>query len=278
MPKTLPGDEPGSSVTYHHEDGAAWIRIGREDKYNALTGEMYLALFKCLARADCDDEVDTVVITGTGRAFCAGGDLKRVASLGTDVQSRLDLYLWAQTAHNVFSQAETMNKIVIAAVNGVAQAGGLILTLTSDLVVASDRATFRVPEARVGMGEPYVPLRLLPRVGSARAQDLIQTARQIDAHEALRIGLVSRVAAHDELEDVVRQEIAEIRKGAPEQRLAYKQYLVRQLPPFNVADLRRCAFHPVAREGTTAFAEGRPPAWMQSRAGNPAGQPMTSNV
>ena len=262
MPNPLPGDDPTASVTYQREGATAWIRIGREDKFNALTGEMYLTLFKCLARADCDDEVDTVVIRGTGKAFCAGGDLKRVASLGDDVESRLDLYLWAQTAHNVFSQAETMNKIVIAAVNGVAQAGGLILTLTSDIVIASDRATFRVPEARVGMGEPYVPLRLLPRVGSARAQYLIQTARQIAAEEAHRIGLVSRVVPHDDLDQVVREEIAEIRLGAPEQRLAYKQYLVRQLPPFNVADIRRCVFSPVAKEGTRAFSEKRPPSWV----------------
>lgn len=265
----LPGEEPGAAVTYEREGGTAWIRIGREDKFNALTGEMYLALFKCLARADCDDEVDTVVLRGTGKAFCAGGDLKRVASLGEDVESRLGLYLWAQTAHNVFSQPETMSKIVIAAVNGVAQAGGLILTLTSDIVIASERATFRVPEARVGMGEPYVPQRLLPRVGSATAQYLIQTAREIDALEAHRIGLVSRVVPHDDLDQIVRDEIAEIRMGAPEQRLAYKQYLVRQLPPFNVADIRRCVFHPAAREGTRAFAEKRPPAWVSTALAGP---------
>lgn len=270
MANLLPGDEPGASVTYERVDGTAWIRIGREDKFNALTGEMYLALFRCLARADCDDQVDTVVLRGTGKAFCAGGDLKRVAAMGEDVESRLQLYLWVQTAHNVFCQAESMNKIVIAAVNGVAQAGGMILTLTSDIVIASDRATFRVPEARVGMAEPYVPLRLVPRVGSARAQYLIQTARQIDAEEAHRIGLISRVVPHDDLDRAVGEEIAEIRMAAPEQRLAYKRYLVRQLPPFNVADMRSGALHPVAREGTQAFSEGRLPSWVRSAAASTA--------
>jgi enoyl-CoA hydratase len=192
--------EPALLVTRPRED-AALLTLNRPDRLNALTSELVAALHDALDELSGDRSCRAIVITGAGRAFCAGLDL---AGYGTapgadgsfgEVGDRL-----ASQRHmsGLFERLRDVPKPVIAAVNGAAAGGGLALVLASDIRIAARSAVFRAAFANIGvsncdMGTSW----LLPRiVGAARAQELMLTARRIDADEAERIGLV--VAVHDD--------------------------------------------------------------------------------
>src|SRR4030095_6407324 len=114
-----------------------------------------------------------------------------------------------------FVQLERCPKLVLVAINGMCQGGGLVMTLMSDLSVVSDRATFRVPELLRGVADCYLGARLASRIGVARAKWLLFTAQPFSAAEALAMGLVSRVVPHDRLEAAVEETIGWIRQNGP---------------------------------------------------------------
>jgi enoyl-CoA hydratase/carnithine racemase len=149
-------------------------------------------------------------------------------------------------------------------VNGLAQAAGLIAVLTSDLVIASDRARFRVPETRRGLTEPYIPRRLAATIGLARARWMIYTAEEIDAAQALAWGLVAKVVPHPELDEAVAQAIAALRRTGPQSRAHYKRMITQTLPPITLDEYLLSMRSPEALEGMRSFAEKRPPSWGQS--------------
>ena len=152
-------------VLYEVRDGAAWITINRPEARNALNEAVRTSLKECFERAEVDDDVAVVVLTGAGdRAFCAGGDLKEMASTQLTVPPRDFVPQPGRTI--------AMTKPVIAAVNGGAFGGGFLLAQSADLVVAADHATFAVSEARVGRGSPWaapLPWLVPPRAATTAA-------------------------------------------------------------------------------------------------------------
>jgi enoyl-CoA hydratase len=171
------------------------VTLDRPQARNALDRELILALTE-LARGVADDEtVDVVVVTGADPAFCSGLDVKQLEAEG---QAFLRLASAPET--NPFLAVRDCPKPVIAAVNGPAVAGGLELALACDIVVASERAAFIDPHARIG----YVSVQglsaaLVQALGPSLARELSFTGNPIDAETALRAGLASRVVPHDEL-------------------------------------------------------------------------------
>jgi enoyl-CoA hydratase/carnithine racemase len=162
-----------------------------------------------------------------------------------------------------FVQFERCPKVIVLGINGMCQGGGLNLTLTSDIAIASERAVFRAPELLRGVADCFLGARLASRVGLARAKYLLFTAREFTAAEALAMGLLARVVPHDGLQAAIAETIGWVRQTGPQARAALKRDLNRQLPPIDVPMFVDSLASDEVREGFAAFVEKRPPRWVR---------------
>ena len=190
----------------------AWCIIDRPSARNALTPAMYYGIKRAVQLVNRAPDLAALVITGTGDVFAPGGDLggrsdegeTRPGVSGADVLPFLTI--------------RDSPAPVIAAVNGICQAGGLLIAMMADVAVASDRATFRVPELLRGIPDATYAAALPAHVGIAVARDLLLTGRSFDAAEALRFGLLSRVVPHDDLVDAAVEAAHQVLRTAPNAR------------------------------------------------------------
>jgi enoyl-CoA hydratase/carnithine racemase len=247
-------------VTYEVTRGVAWLTIDRPEARNALSAAVRAGLFAGLRRFNADDQARVLVLTGAGdRAFCAGADLKEMSLDGLTVPPP-DFV--PQPGRNI-----DVPKPVIAAVNGVAYAGGFLLAQSCDLCLAADTARFAISEVKVGRGTPWaapLPWLIPPRV----AMQLLLTGDPITAQRACEIGLVNEVVPAADLRDRA-QEIAErIAANAPLSVRAAKRTvgLIAELPLAQAYEAAEEIWAPVyrsadAQEGPAAFREKRPPVW-----------------
>ena len=186
------------NIIYERRDSIAYLTLNRPDKLNALNSGMVSDLQEALDVVEADPDVRVAIITGAGRAFSAGFDINPDPSSpgphnGTPEVWRGHL----QDLIDTFMKVWNLPKPVIAAVNGYALGGACELVQVCDVKIASERAVMGEPEIRVGFGPP---LLITPySVNLASAKELLLTGDTVDAHEAARIGLVSRVVPHDEL-------------------------------------------------------------------------------
>src|ERR1019366_6402498 len=152
---------------------------------------------------------------------------------------------------------------VVAAVNGICQAGGLLIAMMADIAVASDRATFRVPELLRGIPDATYAAALPAHVGIVVARDLLLSARRFDAAEAQRIGLLSRVVAHDDLRSAAVEAATQVLRTAPSARVHVKRMLNERYGPIDYQTMFWALEHsPEPREGMSAFMEKRTPEWV----------------
>jgi len=232
------------------------VVLDRPDRRNSCTVEMYHGIKKAAVLAERDPEIDVLVLTGTGDYFCVGGEMGGKHEGGQPLDRETDgLDL------TPFVQLERCPKIVLMAINGMCQGGGLVMTLMGDVSVVSDRAKFRVPELLRGVADCYLGARLAPRIGVARAKYLLFTAQYFSAAEALAMGLVSRVVPHEQLEAAVAETIGWIRQTGPEARKALKQDLNRALPRIDMEMFADSLRSEEVTEGFRSFVEKRPPRW-----------------
>jgi len=176
------------------------ITLNRPDKLNAFSGTMREDLLDALRNADGDAECRVVVITGAGRAFCAGGDVDYMSGLQRDGNLPAFRKL-LDAGGNVVLQIASMEKPVIASVNGIAAGAGCNLALACDYRIVSDAAKLGETFVKIGLHPDWGGTWLLPRlVGRGRAAELLMTGRIVDAAEALAIGMVDRVVPAAELE------------------------------------------------------------------------------
>jgi enoyl-CoA hydratase/carnithine racemase len=196
------------------QDGIQTLTLNRPDRMNALDLATLQALDKAVGQAAANPKVRSVVLTGTGRAFCAGADVKEWAAgdyPDPDTEPTDD---WVTLAHRIIARLYRLPKPVIAAVNGVAVGAGLDLALAADFRVASETARFGSVYIRLGIPPDAGASFLLPRiVGVGKAKELIYTGRIINAPEALEIGMVTEVVAPDELMNAANRWAALLAKG-----------------------------------------------------------------
>jgi len=257
-----------SDLLYEVKDKIATITLNRPDKLNAFTGPMIDAWARALAEAQADDGVNVIVVTGAGRAFCAGGDVARMRETKpTPLENKNQLW---ENIHRVPRTLEAMDKPVIAMVNGLAVGAGMGMCLMCDVRIASDEARFSTGYVRVGLvpgdGDTY----FLPRlVGAAKALELLWTADFVDAQEALRLGIVNRVVPAGDLAQQTRA-FAEQLAGGPQipirmiKRLVYQSLRLDlrthlDLVSSHMAVVRETADH---AEGVAAFKEKRTPKFQ----------------
>src|ERR671914_2259462 len=182
-------------LAFEVADRIATITVSRPDKLNALNDATIAELGRAIDEARARDDVGAVLLTGAGRAFVAGADIRElIGQTPASAQAR------ALTGQGVFRRFETSPKPTVAAVNGFALGGGCELAMACHFRVASDTAKFGQPEVKLGIAPGYGGTVRLPRlVGRARALELLLTGEMIDAEEALKIGLVNRVVPSDRL-------------------------------------------------------------------------------
>jgi 2-(1,2-epoxy-1,2-dihydrophenyl)acetyl-CoA isomerase len=186
-------------ITTQLADRIAIITLNRPDKLNAFSGTMREDLLDALRQAEGNADCRVVVITGAGRAFCAGGDVDFMSGLQRDgdVASFRKLL---DAGRDVVLQIASMEKAVIASVNGIAAGAGCNLALACDYRLASDAAKLGETFVKIGLHPDWGGTWLLPRlVGRGRAAELLMTGRIVDANEALAIGMVDRVVPSAEL-------------------------------------------------------------------------------
>ena len=257
-----------SDLLYEKKDKIATITLNRPDKLNAFTGSMIEAWAKSLADAQADPDVNVVVVTGAGRAFCAGGD---VARMGQGEPTQLDHknMLW-EGVHRVPKTLETLDKPVIAMVNGLAVGAGMGMTVMCDVRIAAQSARFSTGYVRVGLVPGDGDTFFLPRlVGPAKALELLWTADFIEAPDALRLGIVQRVVPDAELRDATYTFARQIADG-PQipirmiKRLVYQSMKLDlrthlDLVSSHMAIVRQSDDH---KEGVAAFKEKRAPKFQ----------------
>ena len=248
---TLPKFE---TVEYSVEDGTAWIRLNRPEVLNAFSSRMYGDLKNALRTADHDNEIDTIAITGTGKAFGTGGDLKELLEC-LDNPDPLAIYRFDDALP--FDVLRRTRKTTFAVVNGICVAGGLMITLMCDFSIASESASFGAPEGRVGFADAFLPSLLYGRVSMPRIKYLLYTGKSIPASQAVELGLITMAVSHDELLDSTRKLISEVRETSPLSRKLYKSYLDRLLPPAHIDDSHPAMRSPEAISRLKEFANKR---------------------
>jgi enoyl-CoA hydratase/carnithine racemase len=245
------GARMADAVSYAVRNGIAWVTIERPERRNALSADVRAGLFAGARRFNSDDSARVLVLTGSGdRAFCAGGDLAEMADTALTVPPP-DFV--PQFGRNI-----EVAKPTIAAVNGVAYAGGFMLTQCCDLCIAADTARFAVTEVKVGRGSPWAaPLSWLlpPRI----ALQILLTGDPLSAARAREIGLVNEVVPDAELRDYVQAMAEGIAANAPLSVLAGKQtaYLSTRLPKEQAFEEAERIWEPVYLSQSTAGSGAR---------------------
>lgn len=261
-----------SNVSYEVEDSAAIVRLDRPEKLNAFTFRMIEEIRTAIERGASDERVVGIVVTGTGRAFCAGldsADLTRSAA-GTAVE--LTNAPPRDELPALFSFILKVPKPVIAAINGVAAGGGFVLAMMCDLRFAVEDASFTTAFSKRGLIAEHGTSWLLPRmVGPSRALDLLWSSRRIAATEAHRIGFVDRIVARDRLLGEARDYIRELAANvSPRSMAVMKSQIYAHLsaalePAVRETDriMNDALAHPDATEGVASFIERRPPRFLR---------------
>jgi enoyl-CoA hydratase len=204
------------NITYEVKGHIAVLTINRPEALNALNTNVLDELLQAVTQAEADSSVYVLVITGAGKAFVAGADISQMRDL-----SAVEAKAFGEFGNSVFYKIETISKPVIAAVNGYALGGGCELAMACDIRIAGTKAKFGQPEVGLGITPGFGGTQRLPRiVGASKAKELILTAETIGAEEALRIGLVSKVVADEELMDTA---LAKANKIAGNAQIAVRQ-------------------------------------------------------
>jgi enoyl-CoA hydratase len=252
-----------SDLQVSSDDGVLRLTLNRPDTFNALTGEMALALVEELRGATARDDVRVVVLTGEGAAFCAGADMG-----GQDASERYDEGA-VDVANLMTRSILELDKPVVCGLNGVAAGVGLSIALACDLVVATESAALTLGFTRIGLmpdggGTAFVPAS----VGRAMAMRLALLSDVLGAREAFAAGLVSHVLADDDYAEGLEKILRRLATGAPLALTATKRAVnAATLPGLEDTFLRERAGQSVllrtddAREGITAFAEKRRPTF-----------------
>lgn len=242
------------------DDGIAVITIDRPDTRNALSREVREGLFAAWDRFERDADMRIAILTGAGdKAFCAGGDLKEMVDLGLKIPPR-DFF-------PVPYDSIEVTKPTIAAVNGVAFAGGWMIAQACDLCVASTAARFAITEVKVGRGSPWAA-PLIHMIPQRIFMEIVLTGKPITAQRAYEIGLVNRLAEPGALLDTALALAHDILDGAPLSIKAARETVMLATELGRAAALEAArAVHEAtylsddAQEGPRAFSEKRKPIW-----------------
>ncbi len=269
-------------IIYEVDDPIATIKLNRPAQLNAWTDRMAAEVKHAVASAEADERVVVIVLTGEGRGFCAGADLKGLQALSGGERGRDDSLAelaaspgdpdMDESFHGAYSYLMSVRKPVIAAVNGPCAGMAVPISLCCDIRFASDRAVFTTAFAQRGLiAEWGISWTLARVVGPAHAMDLTLSARRVEAAEAERIGLVNKVLPHDELMPHVQAYAREMAaKCSPTSMSIMKRQIWQDLTE-SLAHANKESFdlmvesfdRPDFKEGVQSFVQKRPPEFSR---------------
>ena len=251
-------------------DGVAILTMNRPDRRNALSGEMLDDLLEALPRLATDPHVGVVVLTGSGKAFCAGGDVKAMAEGKEFEEGTLETKAHAlNTNMDVSRWLHNMPKPTIAMVPGAAAGAGLSMALACDLRIAGESAKFTTAFGRVGYSGDFGGSYFLTRlVGTAKARELYFTSTLLDAPSALELGIVNRIVSDEDLKAETHKLAKQMANG-PQIALRYMKKNLNAAETGTLADVldleawhhTRCGMTDDHKEATRAFVEKRTPVF-----------------
>jgi enoyl-CoA hydratase/carnithine racemase len=268
-------------ILYEVKDPVATITLNRPAQLNAWTDRMAAELKHAMARAEADPQVVVIVVTGAGRGFCAGADLKRLHAISVGNRSSLVAPELAadpgdpavgDSFRGTYTYLMSIRKPIVAAVNGACAGMAVPISLCCDVRFASDRAVFTTAFSRRGLVAEWGLSWLLPRVvGPAHALDLLFSARKVEAAEAERIGLVNRVVPHDELAPFVRAWAEDVAAHCSPASMRIMKRQVYQNLTDSLGDAERESIRlmiesfdrPDFKEGVASFLEKRNPGFAR---------------
>ncbi len=253
-----------NSIELKIENNVAWISLNRPDVFNSFNREMALSLQEVLDNCAQDNHVRAIVITGTGKAFCAGQDLKEV----TDPELNPGFRKILEEHYNpIIQKIRTIEKPIIGAINGVAAGAGANIALACDIVVASENASFIQAFSKIGLIPDSAGTFFLPRlIGFQKASALMMLGDKVSAEEALKIGMIYKILPNAFFADEV-MEIAQHLAQMPTKALGLTKRLLNQSMTNNLnqqlaleSDLQiEASSSNDYKEGVTAFVEKRKP-------------------
>jgi E-phenylitaconyl-CoA hydratase len=254
----------GDLAMYRVDGHVATITYNRPDALNAINAEMRRDLNDAFSRFRDDEEAWVAIVTGSGRAFCVGADLRQGAGSAGEFPGTF----WEKPTLNSFESGWEIFKPIIAAVNGYCLGYGLTLATWCDFILASDRAEFGLPEVGLGVPAIVASIRLPQRINWADAMELLLTGDRIGADRAHSMGLVWRVVPHDTLLDEANALASRLLARAPLAQRAMKEMAMRTRQMATLGAIRFgetmrhvVAATPDAAEGFQAAAENRSPRW-----------------
>lgn len=277
-----PSQQPYEQILYEVEDPIATITLNRPDRLNAWTDRMGAEVRHAMAQAEADERVVVIVLTGAGRGFCSGADLKTLGAIsaGEHTGSQVPPELQAEPGDPAMREAFggqysyllRIRKPIVTAINGPCAGMAVPIALFTDIRFASDRASFTTAFSRRGLIAEWGISWTLPRlVGPAHALDLLLSGRKIDAAEAERMGLVNKVVPHDELLSYTRDYARDMAENASPTCMAVMKREVYEHLTASVAHVEREAVQlmvesfkrPDFGEGVKSFLEKRPPRFKR---------------
>ncbi len=247
---------------YEVRNGAAWIKLNRPEKRNALSAMLITEVYDHIQAANEDDAARCIVISGNGPGFCSGADLKDDRGLPA---GRAEAVAYP----DLLAAIQDNPKPVIAAINGPAFAGGLGLVGACDIVITIDAAQFSFSEVRIGVIPAIISVVCLPKLGTHNGMKLFLTGERFDGNQAVEMGLAHRAVPEGSLEAAVQEEVDMIRQGGPIAVIECKK-LVREVAKLSREEgFARTApwsaemfASDEAQEGMAAFREKRNAAWI----------------
>jgi Enoyl-CoA hydratase/carnithine racemase len=219
-----------SKILFKRKEGISWIILNRPDKLNALDKESWMEISQALKTAN-ENEDKVLVITGIGRAFSSGDDIQAMYNLKDLNESKEFFNYIYETAFNLIN----LNKVFIAAVNGLAYGGGCEILLLADIVVSVPEAKFAIPEGRLGLIPPIALAIGSFSLGTRRIARLIFTGKEIDVNEARMIGLVDYVVEKDKIEEKVLEIAKNVYLNDSYSILVMKRWLLK----YRLKDLKK---------------------------------------
>lgn len=252
------------TITYSQEEGIGRLVLNRPEQLNALSGQMFQELIALLRKLETEKDLKVLIVSGAGRAFCAGGD---VAEMEKGFGSSMGFYDHMGAANRFTMALAEFPKPVIAQIQGAATGAGMNIALAADIVIASEKAKFSEIFGNVGLIPDVGGTYLLPRiVGRSKAKEIVFTYRMMSAKEAFELGIIHKLTAPEELEDAVLEYAKKIAAG-PTRALGIAKRLINrsfETDLYTALDFEGfaqalCGNGEEHKEGVRAFTEKRKP-------------------
>jgi enoyl-CoA hydratase/carnithine racemase len=256
-------------LLFHKEPPLAWITFNRPERRNAVSLEMWQAVPDFVAQAAADDDIRVLLIRGAGdEAFISGADISQFGSVRSNAEVS---QTYDRASGAALGSLATLEKPVVAMINGICFGGGCSVAVMCDLRICSDDSRFCIPAARLSVAYPIERgvERLVHVVGAANATEILVTASVYNAEEALRMSLVNRIVPKAELESYTRDYALKIADNAPLSVAAHKFFVRESTKATNLRDMdkvrawsTRCFNSDDYKEGVNAFMQKRRPKFQ----------------